>query len=77
MFNKQHHHKKIEIIDARTLKQKIFVDVFNASAKQAEQIDNKAKLYFLNTRVQAIKNKKNWKLNRHTSLMISKNDGKN
>ncbi len=48
VFNKQHHHKRIEIIDARTLKQKRFVDVFNASTKQTEQIDNKAKLYFLN-----------------------------
>ena len=48
VFNKPHHHKKIEIIDARTLKQKIYEDALNASAKQTEQIDNKAKLYFLN-----------------------------
>jgi hypothetical protein len=48
VFNKQHHHKKIEIIDARTLKQKIYEDALTASTKQAEQIDNKAKLYFLN-----------------------------
>lgn len=45
---KERHHKKIEIIDARTLKKKISEDVFNASTEQAEQIDNKAKLYFLN-----------------------------
>jgi hypothetical protein len=48
MLYKKHHHKKIEIIDAQTLKQKNYEDVFNASTQQAEQIDNKAKLYFLN-----------------------------
>jgi hypothetical protein len=48
VLGKNRHHNKIEIIDARTLKQKIYEDVFNASTQQAEEIDNKAKLYFLN-----------------------------
>ena len=48
VLGKNRHHNKIEIIDARTLKQKKYEDVFNASTQQTEEIDNKAKLYFLN-----------------------------
>jgi len=48
VLDEKRHHKKIEIIDTRTLKQKKYEDVFNASTQQAEEIDNKAKLYFLN-----------------------------
>jgi hypothetical protein len=32
-----HHHKKIEVIDTRSLKQKIYEDVLNNAMKQAEQ----------------------------------------
>jgi hypothetical protein len=44
------HHNKIEVIDARTQKQKLYENILAASAKQAEQIDKKAQLYFLNSK---------------------------
>lgn len=57
-LNKGRLYKKIEIIDARTLKQKRYEDVFNASTEQTDQIDNKAKLYFLNSKDSSSKKQK-------------------
>ncbi len=48
LLDEDHHHKKIEIIDTRTMKQKTYENVLNASEEQSEQIDKKAQLYFLN-----------------------------
>jgi len=58
VLDEEHHHNKIEIIDIPTQKQKIYEHVFNASSKQAEQIDKKAKLYFLNSKGSSDKKQK-------------------
>jgi len=58
VMDEQRHNKKIEIIDARTLNQKIYENALNASTKQAKQIDNKAKLYFLNSKSSSDKKQK-------------------
>ena len=58
VLDEKRHHKKIEIIDARTLEQKIYEEVFNASTKQTDEIDNKAKLYFLNSKGSSDKKQK-------------------
>jgi hypothetical protein len=50
LLDEDHRHKKIEIIDTRTTKQKRYENVLNASEEQAEQIDKKAQLYFLNNK---------------------------
>lgn len=50
LLDEDHRHKKIEIIDTRTMKQKTYENVLNASEEQAEQIDKKAQLYFLNSK---------------------------
>ena len=46
----QHHHNKIEIIDARSLTQKTYEDVFLAAEKQNEDIEKKSQLYYLNSK---------------------------
>jgi chemotaxis protein histidine kinase CheA len=50
LIDEDHRNKKIEIIDTRTQKQKRYENVLSASAEQAEQIDKKAQLYFLNSK---------------------------
>jgi hypothetical protein len=55
LFDEDIRHKKIEIIDTRTLKQKNYENVLSASEEQAEQIDKKAQLYFLNSKDSADK----------------------
>jgi len=49
-LNEERHRNKIEIIDARTLKQKIYEDACNTAMKQADQIEKKAHIYFLNSK---------------------------
>ena len=44
-----HNHKRTEVIDTRTLKQKIYEDVLNNAMKQAEQSEKK-QLYFLSSK---------------------------
>jgi len=46
----QQHHKKIEVIDARTLKQKTYEDVFVTAMKQTEEIEKKSQIYYLNSK---------------------------
>jgi hypothetical protein len=45
-----HHHKRTEVIDTRTLKQKIYEDVLNNAMKQAEQSEKKSQLYYLGSK---------------------------
>ena len=45
-----HHHKRTEVIDTRTLKQKIYEDVLNNAMKQAEQSEKKSQLYYLSSK---------------------------
>ena len=45
-----HHHKKIEVIDARSAKQKTYEDVLNNAMKQTEQSEKKSQLYYLNSK---------------------------
>jgi len=61
LFDETHRHKKIEIIDMQTMKQKKYDHVLSASEEQTEQIDQKAQLYFLNSKETA--DKKQRKLN--------------
>jgi hypothetical protein len=42
--------KKIEVIDARTLTQKTYEDVFLAATKQTEDIEKKSQIYYLNSK---------------------------
>lgn len=53
------HTKKMEIIDARTLTQQTFKDVFLTAQKQNEEIEKKAQIYYLNSKDHSdAKNKK-------------------
>jgi hypothetical protein len=45
----QHYNKKIEVIDARTLTQKTYEDVFLAAIKQTEDIEKKSQIYYLDS----------------------------
>jgi hypothetical protein len=45
-----HHHKRTEVIDTRTLKQKIYEDILNNAMKQAEQSEKKSQLYYLSSK---------------------------
>jgi hypothetical protein len=53
-----HHHKKIEVIDTRSLKQKIYEDVLNNAMKQAEQSEKKSQLYYLSSKDNSDKKQK-------------------
>lgn len=46
----ERHHKKTEVIDARSAKQKVYEEVYNNALKQADQIEKKAHVYFLNSK---------------------------
>lgn len=49
-FTEKPRDKKMEVIDARSLTQKTYEDVFNAAMKQSEEIDRKSKIYYLNSK---------------------------
>jgi len=49
-IDEDHRYNKIEIIDMGTMKHKKYHHVLCASEEQAEQIDQKAQLYFLNSK---------------------------
>jgi len=44
------HNKRTEVIDTRTLNQKIYEDAINNAMKQAEQSEKKSQLYFLSSK---------------------------
>lgn len=46
----KHHNKKTEVIDARTLKQKIYEELCAAASHQSEEIEKKAQIYFVNSK---------------------------
>jgi hypothetical protein len=53
-----HHHKRIEVIDTRSLKQKIYEDVLNNAMKQTEQSEKKSQLYYLSSKDNSDKKQK-------------------
>ncbi|MBN1861667.1 MAG: hypothetical protein JW840_09435 [Candidatus Thermoplasmatota archaeon] len=58
VLNKNQFNKKVEIIDARTLKQKIYEDACIIASKQADQIEKKAQVYFISSKEEADKKQK-------------------
>jgi hypothetical protein len=57
-WTEDHRHKKIEVIDTRSLKQKIYEDVLNNAMKQAEQSEKKSQLYYLSSKDNSDKKQK-------------------